>query len=105
MNEFRSHVLIGCLAASCLAAVSLVAYDTFRPANPAAAASFQRLVGGLGLGPAVDLSVCRQAFDPRVCAGCSHECGPLLAGSAYCRHHAMSVFPLPAAETPDAQDH
>jgi len=64
------------------------------PASPAAeerGAAFQRLVGGLGLGPAVDLSRCAAAFDPRVFAACSWQHEPVPGGSIFCSSHAGAV--------------
>ncbi|HKB03984.1 MAG TPA: hypothetical protein VKD90_17305 [Gemmataceae bacterium] len=52
---------------------------------------FHRLVGGLGGGPAIDLSRCEAAFDPRLCRHCAHETGPVPAGGSFCPHaHAHS---------------
>ena len=45
--------------------------------------SFQELVGGLGFGPALDLSRCEFSFDPRLCPGCPADLGPVPAGRCF----------------------
>jgi hypothetical protein len=50
--------------------------------------AFQRLVGGLGLGPAVDLSRCAGGFDPRVETSCTFRHEPVPCGSIFCPSHA-----------------
>ena len=59
-------------------------------ASPAAGndEAFQRLVGGLGLGPAVDLSRCAGGFDPRVETSCTFRHEPVPCGSLFCPSHA-----------------
>lgn len=54
---------------------------------------FQRIVGGLGLGPALDLSRCAPAFDPRVGTTCPERVGAVPAGDAFSPDHASAVFP------------
>lgn len=49
---------------------------------------FQALVGGLGLGAAVDLSRCAAQFDPRVQPPCPLRFGPVPGGSFLCPAHA-----------------
>jgi hypothetical protein len=49
---------------------------------------FQRLVRGLGLGPAPDLARCACAFDPRVEGACSLRHEPVPFGSRFCPSHA-----------------
>jgi hypothetical protein len=51
------------------------------------AESFQRLVGGVGFGPALDLSGCAYGFDPRLDERCSEERGPIPAGDCFCPRH------------------
>jgi hypothetical protein len=53
---------------------------------------FQRLVGGLGFGPALDLSGCAFGFDPRLDGSCSEDSGPLPGGACFCPRHAGAVF-------------
>jgi hypothetical protein len=63
---------------------------------------FQRLVGGLGFGPAVDLSVCAFGFDPRLDGACAFDTGAVPGGTCFCPRHAGSVFfyPPPASAVP-----
>ncbi|MFI5403308.1 MAG: hypothetical protein ACHQ1G_10250 [Planctomycetota bacterium] len=71
-------------------AVALFAAVLLATAAPSTEGSedFQRLVGGLGLGPAVDLSRCPAEFDPRVDAGCALGGEPLPASTLFCPVHA-----------------
>jgi hypothetical protein len=78
-------------------------------ARPAAgrlrrAEEFQRLVGGLGFGPARDLARCPFSFDPRLCPACPDDGGPVPGGAFFCPYHASSILdppPLPAAGGPE----
>jgi hypothetical protein len=56
---------------------------------------FQRLVGGLGFGPAVDLTRCPFGFDPRLDAGCQQDQGPIPGGVHFCPLHANTIFSYP----------
>ena len=49
---------------------------------------FQRLVKGLGLGAATDLSRCAGAFDPRDGNACSLHYDPVPCASLFCPVHA-----------------
>jgi hypothetical protein len=60
-----------------------------------ASREFQELVGGLGFGPAVDLSTCSYSFDPRVCSNCPHDLGPIPGGVYFCPQHACSILYYP----------
>jgi hypothetical protein len=64
----------------------------------ARAEQFQRLMGGVGFGPAVDLSVCAFGFDPRLDGDCALETGPVPGGACFCPRHAGSVFFFPPLE-------
>src|SRR5215472_5359021 len=69
------------------------------------AEEFQRLVGGLGFGPALDLSGCAFGFDPRLDGGCAEDRGPVPGGACFCPRHAGSLFeyaPLPDHGKDDA---
>ena len=59
------------------------------------AAEFQRLVGGLGFGPAADPSRCAFCFDPRLSPSCPHDLGPVPGGACFCPYHGCSVFSYP----------
>ena len=56
---------------------------------------FQRLVGGLGLGPATDLARCPFSFDPRLGDACQADQRPIAGGAYFCPHHASSIFFYP----------
>jgi hypothetical protein len=66
-----------------------------RPAQEAHERAFQSLVGGLGFGPAVDLSGCAFGFDPRLDGSCAVDRGPIPGGGYLCPRHAGSVFCYP----------
>src|SRR5687767_4263379 len=53
---------------------------------------FQTLVGGLGLGPAGDLSVCEPDFDPRVGDVCARNVGSVPGAAALCAHRGGSAL-------------
>lgn len=52
------------------------------------AATFQGVLGGLGLGAAVDLSGCAACFDPRDGSACSGRHEPVPLGSFFCPAHS-----------------
>ena len=81
----RTDVLaLGVLVLAAGAAIA-VATGATRPEREAAESrEFQRLVRGLGLGPATDLSRDESAFDPRVGAICPERFHPIPAGDAFC---------------------
>lgn len=64
---------------------------TARPNRPHAA-SFHRHVGGLGFGPALDLSECPLGVDPRLDGGCAYDRGPVPGGTCFCPRHAGVIF-------------
>ncbi len=84
----------------------LVAEDRAARTRAARAEGFQHLVGGVGFGPAVDLSGCAFGFDPRLDGSCAANRGPIPGGACFCPRHAGSVFwypPLaPASKEDDA---
>jgi hypothetical protein len=61
------------------------------------AEGFQRLVGGLGFGPALDLGDCPLAFDPRLDGACGADFGVVAGGACFCPRHAGTNLspPLP----------
>ena len=65
-------------------------------AEAAQAREFQRLVGGLGFGPALDLERCAFSFDPRLCPTCPNDWGPTPAGMCFCPYHAAALRDYPA---------
>ncbi len=62
------------------------------------AEEFQRLVGGMGFGPASDWEDCPFSFDPRLGGSCGLNSGPLPGGSCFCPRHAESIFSYPALQ-------
>jgi hypothetical protein len=68
----------------------LIAESGSRDRRDRQAESFQRLVGGVGFGTALDLSGCAYAFDPRLDERCSEDRGPIPAGSCFCPRHDAS---------------
>lgn len=84
------------------AAGAVLAVEGPAQRRPGPAEEFHRLVGGLGFGPALDLSGCAFGFDPRLDGSCAEECGPVPGGSSFCPRHAGSLFcypPLRRGET------
>ena len=66
-----------------------------RAGREARSREFQRLVGGLGFGPAADLSRCAFSFDPRLCPDCEQDHGPVPGGVYFCPHHGCSILYYP----------
>ena len=94
MSRTPALLLAAILTLSVLAGVAVALSD--RPtADEGRAAEFYRLVGGLGFGPALDLSSCEYSLDPRICPACSQDVGPIPGGLPFCPHHACSVFAYP----------
>lgn len=54
----------------------------------AASEEFQTLLGGLGQGPALDLTRCPHEFDPRLGVACTWSLEPVPGGSHVCPVHA-----------------
>lgn len=104
------RVVVAATALLAAAAAAVVARDVAGPA-PSRHEAFQRLVGGLGGGPAIALSPCERAFDPRLDAGCRFDVSPVPCGSPFCAHGAGGLpyardgaSPrIRAAEAPDAR--
>ncbi len=71
-----------------VAAGAVLATSSPPPARTARSEAFQQLVGGLGLGPQLDLSRCAAAFDARLGPPCSLRHEPVLCGSWFCPVHA-----------------
>lgn len=89
MTRTRTRTVALIAAAAAAAAIGLAVLN--QPQTSSRAAEFQRLVGGLGLGPATDLSGCEAAFDHRLCPHCAWEDGPVPGGRTFCPHHSLSV--------------
>ncbi len=79
-----------------LGASAVLGVDDWRQRRQSTRAEeFQRLVGGLGGGPAVDLSRCAFSFDPRLCSSCPDDWGPIPGGVYFCPQHACSILFYP----------
>ncbi|HEX3150039.1 MAG TPA: hypothetical protein VHR66_18325 [Gemmataceae bacterium] len=104
----QQKFLAATLAALLLATIALMASDSSRtPAHEQKAAEFQRLVGGLGGGPAVDLSTCAFSFDPRLCPECPINYESVPGAACFCPRHGCSILyypPLAGAHRPAARD-
>ena len=86
----RRLALLLAIAALPVAAATVVVANSAPRGDPA---ELQRLVGGLGLGPAVDGSRCAAVFDPRVSLSCSLRHDPVPGASVFCPCHAAgSLF-------------
>ena len=75
------------LALSAGAVLAVAASASRPPEAQRRSAEFQRLVHGLGFGPAVDLSRCERDLDPRIGDACNARHEPVPAGDAFCGHH------------------
>ncbi len=93
MNMTFPRLILASLIGLTAAASAIVLAESRR--NPMAAGQsreFQQMLGGLGFGPAIDLSRCTLAFDPRLGPVCESQLGPIPGGGFVCPHHACSVF-------------
>ena len=93
----KSRIIVAALIMllSATAGVLLAIDSLAAPDHDAPAEEFQRLVGGLGFGPAVDLSRCEFSFDPRLCPDCPQQHGPSPGGVYFCPQHACSILYYP----------
>lgn len=84
----RGPVVVVAVVAALVAGAALAVAGRARrdPAEAARSEAFQTLLGGLGGGPAVTLSRCARAFDPRLDDPCAFRTHPVPAGGAYCAH-------------------
>jgi hypothetical protein len=89
-------LLLAAVVGLAFAAGAALALAASPVADEGRAGEFHGLVGGLGLGPALEPSRCEQAFDLRLRAGCSCDAGPVPGGVFFCPHHAGSGLPCPA---------
>ena len=93
-------ILFSVIAALAIVAIALVARDHWRGAQvPAGAAEFQRLTGGLGLGPTTNPARCEFSFDPRISPDWRGAHHPVVCGEYFCPGHANSVFYLSPLES------
>lgn len=83
------NVILAAALTLAIAVGALLGIGAKRPNERAG--EFQRLVGGLGFGPAVNLEQCEFGFDPRLCSTCDHDLGPIPGGIFFCPDHAGTV--------------
>jgi hypothetical protein len=88
-------ILIGVLVLTVGASGLLLLANLEHPAVTGRGNEFQDLLGGLGFGPALDLSRCPQSFDPRLCSHCRQNLEPLPGAGCFCPQHACSIFYYP----------
>ena len=89
-------ILLTTITGLAFAAAALMMVEAYpQDGRQARAAEFQRLVGGLGFGPAVELGRCPFSFDPRLGRCCGENFGPVPGGVYFCPQHAGSVFFYP----------
>jgi len=81
-------LLLAAAVALPLAAACVIAASAPRAAEREDAEAFEEVVGGLGLGAALDLSGCAACFDPRDGSACSHRHEPVPTGSFFCPAHS-----------------
>jgi hypothetical protein len=84
----RAPAVLGVATALLVVAAAAVVAQSGRAddARAARGAAFQRLVGGLGLGPATDLARCERSFDARIAGACAEGLEPLPGGVVPCGH-------------------
>ena len=93
MYTAKPILILAAIVGLASVAMVLVVVDAgAKPAQAERSAEFQRLVGGLGFGPALDLSSCPNSFDPRLDDGCEADLEPLPGGARFCPQHAGSIF-------------
>jgi hypothetical protein len=91
----RAFLMVMSLLAGASVTV-LVMEANFQRSREAHVVDFQRLLGGLGFGPALDLSGCPFGFDPRLDGNCAQDYAPLPGGTCFCPRHAGSIFSYPS---------
>jgi hypothetical protein len=96
MHPVKPFLVLVVIAALASGAGALLIVDAARiPKQAERAEEFQRLVGGLGFGPALDLARCPNSFDPRLDDGCADDEGSIPGGARFCPRHAGSIFYYP----------
>jgi hypothetical protein len=99
MTPKAPALLLAAILALALVAIVFIAWDTCVTNQHAERGrEFQRLVRGLGLGPAVTLSPCEFSFDARVFPDWRTAHHPIACGEFFCPGHASSVFYLAPLE-------
>jgi hypothetical protein len=91
----RSILLALLLFLAGSAVVILVREEHSRLNRSVRGEEFQRLLGGIGFGPAVNLSECAFGFDPRLDCTCSQAHGAIPGGACFCPRHGGALFSYP----------
>jgi hypothetical protein len=88
-------ILFAALLVTAAAVSCLTLQDHHGGYDPLKITEFQRLVGGLGLGPATNMSECSMLFDPRIAGTCPYQYEPIPAGrDFFCSRHSCSILTL-----------
>ena len=84
----RAPAILGAIAIVLAGASALAVAATSRrdEARTQRAQAFQRMLGGLGMGPSIDLAACVPDFDPRVGSPCTRLLEPVPGGAGFCPH-------------------
>jgi hypothetical protein len=98
--EVRGSGLVLLLLLTGLALGVLGIEEVFGRRRQERADDFERLVGGVGFGPAPHLAGCAFGFDPRLDGRCAADRGPIPGGTCFCPGHAGSVFYYPPLVSP-----
>lgn len=99
MSRWATHLLLAVVLLLMLGTVATVVLAQRTPGSAARSQEFQELVGGLGFGPATELSEDASTFDPRVCPTSPGDLGPLPAGREFSTRQACSIFAYPPLKT------
>lgn len=103
MNPNAPSVLFATLLSLVIGAGGVIIADMRQQQRPPEKErDFQRLVHGLGFGPALDLSQCEFSLDPRLSGHCPEDLGPIPGGVHFCPLHACSIlfYPQPIDRNP-----
>jgi hypothetical protein len=96
MHNFKPHLVLSAIAALGLAVTMVLIEDaTAQRRRAQRSEDFQRLVGGLGFGPALDLSRRPNEFDPRLADGSCEDEGRLSGPAMRGPQLSSSIFYYP----------
>jgi hypothetical protein len=99
MDTIKALLILAAIAGLFLAAANVVILDSATQARRMKySEDFQRLVGGLGFGPALELASCPARFDPRLDPGGADGDDFLLGLARDCPQHGGSIFYYPPLE-------
>jgi hypothetical protein len=96
MHPIKSILVLATIIILVSAALALLVVDAgMQPHRAERSEDFQRLVGGLGFGPALDLARCPAGFDPRLDSGGTDSDQILLGPARICPQQGGSIFHYP----------